>query len=181
MELFEVIKEGIKDFNLNQYAFINPKELVFSPDVRKYCEQNYCGKYGTNWQCPPGAGDIRVLEAKIKSYNYGLMFNTVTKLMDSYDFEGMMQAKDNFTTICLKIQEVVLNVAKDGYALGAGGCNLCEPCSYPDKPCRFPEKTIASIEACGVDVHSSSSKLGFKYINGQNTVTYFGLVVFMKL
>ena len=63
--------------------------------------------------------------------------------------------------------------------LGAGGCGVCKSCAKrTDEPCRFPELAMPSLEAYGVNVSKLASAAGMKYINGQNTVTYFGMVLF---
>ena len=63
--------------------------------------------------------------------------------------------------------------------LGAGGCRVCPVCANrEDKPCRFPEKALSSLEAYGINVSKLAELAGMKYINGQNTVTYFGAVFF---
>ena len=36
------------------------------------------------------------------------------------------------------------------------------------------------MEACGVDVYNTTRETPLKYINGQNTVTYFGMVLFRE-
>ena len=100
MDKQKIIENNLKDIGLNQYAFVNPKEIPFSQEVRNMCEMNSCGRYNTNWQCPPGAGELQVLEAKAKGYPYALLFNAIFKLEDSYDYEGMMAAKDDFTEVC---------------------------------------------------------------------------------
>ncbi|MEI6100979.1 MAG: DUF2284 domain-containing protein [Eubacteriales bacterium] len=174
----QAIQDRLKDLGFNQYAFVDPKEIPFSKEVRDMCAMNSCGRYNTNWQCPPGAGEVEKLEARAKSYTDALLFNAIYPLEDSYDFEGMMAAKDLFTELCSKALVAVRESAPDSYVMGAGGCSLCEKCTYPDQPCRFPQKAIASMEACGIDVYSTSGKFDFKYINGVNTVTYFGIVFF---
>ena len=64
--------------------------------------------------------------------------------------------------------------------LGAGGCRLCEICGKREGiPCRNPKRAMRSLEAYGVNVSLLASLANMKYINGQNTVTYFG-AVFMK-
>ena len=58
--------------------------------------------------------------------------------------------------------------------LGAGGCHVCERCAkMDDQPCRFPEKAVSSLETYGVNVSELAKSAGMKYINGQDTVTYF--------
>jgi len=172
------IEQDLNQMQLNQYTFINPKEIIFSKDVRDMCALNSCGRYNTNWQCPPGVGELDTLECRAKSYEHALMFNTVSPLEDSYDYEGMMAAQDIFTQICSEVLSAVAKVSDDCYIMGAGGCKLCDKCTYPNEPCRFPKKAIASVEACGIDIYTISGKFGFKYINGVNTVTYFGIAFF---
>lgn len=174
------IEKNLAGFALNQYAFIDPEQLPFSQEVRDMCAQNACGRHGTNWQCPPGAGALSDLENRAKSYTDALLFNMVYPIEDSYDFEGMMAAKDRFTEICTHLLKAVREVYPDSFVMGAGGCSLCEKCTYPNEPCRFPKRAIASMEACGIDVYTTSMNFGFKYINGQNTVTYFGIVFFRE-
>ncbi len=173
-----LIEQKIKDINFNQYAFVDPKAIPFSKEVRDMCAMNSCGRYNTNWQCPPGAGELADLEKRAKGYPEALLFNAVYPLEDSYDFEGMMAAKDKFTQLCSNALAVIKEASPDAYVMGAGGCSLCEQCTYPSEPCRFPQKAIASMEACGIDVYATSGKFGFQYINGVNTVTYFGIVFF---
>ena len=63
--------------------------------------------------------------------------------------------------------------------LGAGGCGICRACARrEDLPCRHPELAVASLEGYGVNVSALAASAGMKYVNGQNTVTYFGAVFF---
>lgn len=37
--------------------------------------------------------------------------------------------------------------------LNAGPCTFCAKCTFLDgEPCRFPDKAVFSVEACGIDV-----------------------------
>ena len=44
--------------------------------------------------------------------------------------------------------------------------------------CRFPDRAMSSLEAYGVNVSELAVQCGMRYINGENTVTYFGAVFF---
>ncbi|MBM3714098.1 MAG: DUF2284 domain-containing protein, partial [Actinobacteria bacterium] len=68
----------------------------------------------------------------------------------------------------------------DGYLqLTAGECSVCQVCAQVEnKPCRFPEKAISSLEAYCMNVSTLAGLCNMKYINGQNTVTYFGAFLF---
>ena len=41
-------------------------------------------------------------------------------------------------------------------------------------------KAIASLEAYGMDVYKTACSAGLKYVNGPNTITYFGMVLFAE-
>ena len=63
--------------------------------------------------------------------------------------------------------------------LGAGGCRVCKVCAKKtNEPCRFPELAMRSLEAYGIHVSKLAEAAGMKYINGSDTVTYFGAVLF---
>jgi predicted metal-binding protein len=51
--------------------------------------------------------------------------------------------------------------------LTAGGCSVCPVCTkVEDKPCRFPEKVISSLEAYCMNVLILAELCDMKYING---------------
>ena len=63
--------------------------------------------------------------------------------------------------------------------LAAGGCTLCERCGALDgTPCPREEEALASLEAYCVNVSQIEKASGMKYINGENTVTFFSGVFF---
>ena len=79
-----------------------------------------------------------------------------------------------------KIQRAMLPVLGDGILhLSCGGCRLCPVCAKrEDKPCRHPEAALTSLECCGIDVYNTTKDTELKYINGADTVTFFGMVLF---
>ena len=130
--------------------------------------------------CPPDVGEIEALMAQIGNYAYALVYQTVTELEDSFDFEGMVAAKKRTYPLAQSLRAVF---AKEKIThvlhLGAGGCGVCKTCAKrTDEPCRFPEKAMPSLEAYGINVSQLAKAADMKYINGQNTVTYFGAVLF---
>ena len=160
-----------------QYKVISPAEIPFSEDVRRACEANVCGKYATCWTCPPGVGDFRELEKKIKSYKTATVFTCKYDLEDSFDFEAMREGGKKTAAL---LRGIIAEMKKDGVelmALGCEGCGICKKCTYPDAPCRFPDKAVPSIEACGINVVTLAKNIGINYHNGANTVTYFCAVL----
>ena len=161
-----------------QYRITAAKSIPFSKAVADACRANACGKYGTCWTCPPGVGEYITLEQKIKEYATAAVFTCRYDLEDCFDFEGMMVGQRETMKILYAVAEELRNSGENVMVLGCEGCNLCEKCTYPDAPCRFPEKAVVSVEACGIDVVSLSRNLNINYNNGPNTVTYFCIVLF---
>ena len=149
---------------------------------RDICESNSCGMYGKCWMCPPDIGEIDELMAQIGSYDYALVYQTVTELEDSYDFEGMIEAKKSTYPLAIGLRKTFAELGiSDSLHLGVGGCGVCPTCAKrTGEPCRFPSLAIPSLEGYGVNVSALASAADMKYTNGQNTVTYFGAVLFSE-
>ena len=178
--LFEALIASALDLGVYKASVIDTKDISLDRSFRYMCESNACGVYGKCWMCPPDVGDIDVLMGEVAQYEYALVYQTVSQLEDSYDFEGMMEAKKRSYPIAQKMRKVFADMQISRVLhLGAGGCGVCKSCAKrTDEPCRFPELAMPSLEAYGVNVSKLASAAGMKYINGQNTVTYFGMVLF---
>jgi len=157
-----------------EYAVIPTAAITFSPELLEACAANACGKYNRCWTCPPAAAPPEEQQQKIRSFSSAFVFTTKTNLDDSFDYEGMMRAKDYHDRLTAEMHE------KFGAAnpvFGAGGCTICTTCAWPE-PCRFPQKTFPAIEAAGINVTELSRAAGLRYNNGINTVTYFSMILF---
>lgn len=158
-------------------AFVPLSNVKTDVSFREMCERNVCGKYGKCWTCPPDQGDINELIESLKAYTQVLVYQTVSKLEDSFDIEGMYEAGRRHNQL---LQEIMKLYNSDTLGckvmhLGAGGCQVCERCAKMDgTPCRFPEKAVSSLETYGINVSELAKSGNMKYINGQDTVTYFG-------
>lgn len=180
MEFFDSLCKKATEKGAFKAAVIPTSDVSVDASFRTLCEQNVCGSYGKNWMCPPDAGDIYELMAALKSYEYILVYQSVNTLEDSYDFEGMAEAAVKHHKLMYGIRE---DLEKEDFKrklfLGAGGCRLCEVCAKrTNEPCRHPDKATPSLEAYGVNVSKLAAAAGMKYINGVNTVTYFGAMLF---
>ncbi len=148
------------------------------PEVRKMCEANTCGQYGKSWACPPGCGTLEECRERIAHYSWGILLQTVGELEDSLDFEEIMETeerhKENFT----KAAELMREHFSDVFSLGAGCCTICAECAYPDKPCRFPEKRVSSVESYGIYVSKLCKDNGIPYNYGPNTIAYTSCFLF---
>ena len=85
-----------------------------------------------------------------------------------------MRAKDYHDRLTAEMHE---KFGKTNPVYGAGGCRICGKCAFPE-PCNFPEKIYPAIEAAGINVTELSLAGGLRYNNGENTVTYFSMILF---
>lgn len=176
---FQQLEQEKEKWGIHELAIIPTRSLIFSDGVRQLCESNSCGLYGKTWACPPGVGTMQECKDKICSYEYLFVYTTKHLLEDSYDWEGMQDGK----TVHRKVARDVYNFVKENHPeemlfLGAEGCSICQKCTFPDAPCRFPDKMSPSIESYGVEVNRLAETAGIHYINGVNTVTYFSCLCF---
>lgn len=171
------LAEKALSFGAYKAAVIKVSDIETDKVFRELCEKNVCGRFGKCYTCPPDVGDIDELIAKLKSYDLALVYQTLGVLEDSFDFEGMIEAGEKHAELVRRI----MNEYDGALHLGAGGCKLCQRCGkITGEPCRHPNEAIASLEAHGVNVSRLAEISGMKYINGQNTVTYFGAMLFKE-
>ena len=179
-QLFEQIVARAVQLGVFKANVVSTDEIPLDRAFRDMCASNACGVYGKCHMCPPDVGDIDALMGEIKNYKHAFVYQTVTALEDSFDFEGMVDAKKQTYKLAQEFRKIFAELdVKDVLHLGAGGCGVCETCAKrTNEPCRFPHLAMPSLEAYGVNVSGLAKAAGMKYINGQDTVTYFGAVLF---
>ncbi|MBQ2954311.1 MAG: DUF2284 domain-containing protein [Clostridia bacterium] len=160
-------------------AVIRTEDIAVPSVFRDICAGNACGKYGRCWMCPPDIGEIDVLMARLREYRNGLLYQTIYDIEDSFDIEGMSEASRKHAQVSQRVNDAVKPLLPGCLHLSCGGCNLCERCAKLDgEPCRLPDKALPPMEGYGIDVYNTTKPTDLKYINGQNTVTFFGIVLF---
>ena len=178
--LFTDLSDQAVALGAHRAAVIPADRIITDRCFRDMCAANACGVYGKCWMCPPDVGEIEVLMDEFRSYKYALVYQTIDMLEDSFDFEGMIDARKNMSKLAQDMREVSsFSELSRTLHLSVGGCGVCSVCSKKTgEPCRFPDLAIPSLEAYGVNVSALASLAGMKYINGKDTVTYFGAVLF---
>lgn len=158
---------------------LDVKSLRFLPEVRDMCSSDKCRNYGRCWTCPPHCGTLSESAEKASRYNSGIIVQTTAEMEDDFDIDAISKAdrlhRANFSRFTDKIREV----ENDILPMGAGGCRICEKCTCPDSPCRFPEKAIISMEAYGLLVCDTCRMSGMKYSYGPHTVTFTSCVLYI--
>lgn len=57
------------------------------------CAADKCRAYGRSWACPPACGSLEVCEKRLASYTDGILVQTVGRLSDEFDLEGIAAAQ----------------------------------------------------------------------------------------
>lgn len=179
----EELMQAALDCGAAKAVIIPQSQVVLSTEFRDICRSGGCGCYGRCWMCPPDIGDIEELMARVRDYPQGLLYQTIGTLEDSFDIEGMFEAGRAHAQVSQRLQDALSPLLKPGFThLSCGGCRLCEEActKLTGEPCRHPDRALPSMEGYGVDVYNTTKDTPLKYINGQNTVTFFGLVLFAE-
>ena len=171
MPMETLIKEAM-EVGFSQAGELNVAALEFMPEVREMCSADRCHQYGKNWRCPPGCGSIEEAAARAAQYSRGVLVQTTGRMEDEFDYETIRDTsekhKKNFATLVDALRERYPELLP----MGAGTCTLCGSCTYPDAPCRHPDKSISSMEAYGLWVSKVCELSGMPYYYGKQTITY---------
>lgn len=154
------------------WAPLDISTLEVKQEVRDMCADNTCGMYEKRWSCPPGCGSLEDSVAKLKRYSGGILVQTSGDIEDGFDFEAMMEIEADHKTHIDEMYAALRETGTDVLALGAGGCTRCRECTYPDNPCRFPDKMISSMEAFGLVVLEVCKANGLQYYYGPDKMAY---------
>lgn len=173
MELTELAREiGFESFGILRVETLKPLH-----EVRDMCAAGRCLLYGKRWSCPPACGSIEKCAQKIASYQSGLLVQTVGKLEDVFDAEGIHRTeithKHRFETLARQVRFQFPACLP----LTAGGCMRCTVCTYPNKPCRFPQKMMSSMEAYGLLVSEVCEKNGIPYYYGEGSIAFTSCIL----
>ncbi len=168
------LEKAAGEIGFTHIAPLDPSTIVLKEEVRKMCEANTCGRYNKCWSCPPGCGSLEEFAEQIKGYQHGILVQTVGEIEDSMDFEAMMDAEALHKRHFLQMNEFLRGKYPKTLAIGTGSCTQCKECTYPDAPCRFPDRRVSSMEAYGMLVLEVCKDNHLGYYYGPNTIAYTG-------
>lgn len=175
------LSQLLHDAGVFEYGLVEIGKINFLQAVRDMCEVNTCGKYGKLWSCPPGVGTLKECRERCRDFSQMLVFSAKYELEDSFDYEGMMAGMREFKHVVRTVEAGLRPHAGKLLMLSNEGCDLCGECTYPDKPCRYPERAHGTLEGYGIFVSELATLAGMRYNNGPETVTYFAGVLFDQL
>ena len=169
---YEQLCEMARDAGFSAWAALNPATIELKTEVRDMCAANSCGQYGKRWSCPPGCGTLEECGERLKACTRGILVQTYGDIEDSYDFEAMMEIEAEHKEHFSEMYEALRDAGIPVLAIGAGCCTQCAQCTYPDEPCRFPDKMTSSMEAYGMVVLEICKANGLQYYYGSHKIAY---------
>ncbi|MEA5019126.1 MAG: DUF2284 domain-containing protein [Gordonibacter sp.] len=165
-----------KDEGFECWGSLPARLLEVNPEVRAMCAADHCRSYGKSWACPPACGTLEDYADTLRSFAACVIVQTVFALEDEFDIEGMQEAerlhKQRFGRFVEEAKGLLGQAAPSPLALGAGACTCCAQCSYPDQPCRLPDRAQVSMEAAGLLVSATCEAAHIPYYHGKGTISY---------
>lgn len=158
-------------------GMLNIPALDFQPAVRDMCAADRCRSYGKCWTCPPHCGTLEEFAAKASTYHRGILVQSTGQMEDDYDVETMM---DTEALQHKRFRELTAQMRArypKCMPLSAGACGICEKCTCPEEPCRFPHLAIPSMEASGLNVSKTCADSGMGYYYGPQTITFTSCIL----
>ena len=173
------VEAQLAELPLAEYVWFETAELEFSERIRTVCREN-CPRYNKTWACPPAVGSVEACRARCLSYPQGLLITSLTEVADIADTEAALATRGPHEELTRQVSAILRAQGAEVYGLSTESCAICAHCAWPDGPCRHPDRAHASLETYGIFVAKLAEQCGMQYINGQNTVTYFGAVLFSE-
>ncbi len=174
----ELLRRQLDQLPLLQYEFFDTRDLEFSDRIRYVC-QTQCPMYATSWACPPAVGTVAECKARCLQYPEGLMIATIQEA-EIMDMEAALATRAPHETITREVAQLVRAQGTRTLVLSTEACAFCAKCTYPDAPCRHPERMFPCVESHGIVASALAERYGVEFYAGPNLVTWFSLILFKE-
>jgi len=171
------LEAQLAELPLYEYAFIKADELLFSERVRYIC-QTECPMYNTTWACPPAVGTVEACQKRVMAFEEGLLIATITEVSDIANIEETLSTRADHEEITRQVLAMVREQAARTLTLSTEACAHCAHCTWPDAPCRFPDRMFPCVESHGILVTDLAEKHGIEFLAHGNIVTWFSLILY---
>lgn len=162
-------------------VFLSPAEIPVNAKYLTFCEENRCGNYEANFACPPDCGTPEQMHQKLLSADLALVLQSQWEI-PGYGTPEMLSAKVSHNTSIRQLRDALRREGQDMFAVGYGGCTLCEPCKRKEnKPCTFPELRVSCMSAYCVDAAKLAERCGLPFDWNPKKLHLFGMILFRSL
>ncbi|MGE4354181.1 MAG: DUF2284 domain-containing protein [Oscillospiraceae bacterium] len=172
-----LLAEYLSPLPIYQYEFIKITDLKFEPKIRHICASE-CPMYGKSWACPPGVGTFEACRARCLKYEEALLIATVSEVGDISNMSETLSTRREHEGLTRRVRNIVRKMCSDTFVLSSEACAFCSACTYPDAPCRHPERMFPCIESHCILVTELAERFGIEFIRSANIVTWFSLIFF---
>lgn len=171
-----LLEQQLCQLPLFQYAFVDTAELTFTERVRHICKTE-CPMYNRTWACPPAVGSVEQCQKTCLSYPNVLVLSTITEVTDIANIDETLSTRAAHEDVTRQAVQLLREQCSELMVLSTEACAHCENCTWPDAPCRFPDKMYPCVESHGILVTELAEKFGLEFFSG-NIVTWFSLIFF---
>lgn len=168
--------DALRDMDLDGLSVRETGLPAYDEDMvircQSLCKDNLCGKYGTNWACPPGFSEH--MDSLSEQYDSTLLLSR-TFACDPRDRDAVEECNSVMKATLRSVVEHLRSAGIECRGFSDGGCDLCQTCAYPD-PCRFPDRVMPSVSAIGIDMGAYLESVGERFEFRDDSVTFYFLV-----
>lgn len=175
---YDLLSQQLSQLPLLQYEFFDTTQLEFSQRIRHVCRTE-CPMYGTSWACPPAVGTVEECQARCLAYPRGLLIATVQEA-DVTDMTAALATRAPHEQITHQVTALIAAQGAQTMTLSTEACAHCAQCTYPDAPCRHPERMYPCVESHGIMVTALAEQYGIDFYAGTDLVTWFSLILFRE-
>lgn len=170
------MEQALSQLPLYQYAWIDTQELIFTERVRAICRAE-CPMYGKSWACPPAVGTVDECRARCLAFEHALVLTTVTEVADIANLDETLATRAPHEAVTRQAAAIVAGQAQEIMVLSTEACAICAQCSYPDAPCRHPDRMYPCVESHGILATAIAEQCGIEFFDG-NLVTWFSIIFY---
>ena len=166
-----------RELGFEEIGFLDVRDLVFRHEYRKFCEDNLCGNFGSNYSCPPNCGTPEEMQAKAEAFRYGIVLRSQWSVENTADkaVAASCKAVHNRRT-----REFVRRRGDGTFLVMAGGsCDLCPTCQAAiGGTCPHPEAAWSCLSAYCIDVAALAQSAGVDFQWDPKRLSYYSVYLF---
>ena len=173
MDLVAMAKEA----GFDSAGTVRAGQIECKRELRDLCTEESCADYATCWSCPPGCGSFEACAERIAASSFGVVVQSVFEGIDFEDEDSVIKARDEHNGRLDRLAASVREASVQALEFSTGGCDLCNPCSYPAKACLKPGAQRHALSAHGIDVAALCERAGLDYAFESGTLRYVGMLL----
>ena len=118
-DLFDRLIAETLRLGADHASVIDAVQIETDRSFRDACLSNACGMVGKCWMCPPEVGEIEELMAEVRRYDHALVYQRIGRLEDSFDVEGMADAKTAHREISFALRPLLVSLTSRARSISA--------------------------------------------------------------